>query len=209
MKNSKAMWISLSVIGGIAIVALMVVGAVATLRILDGESNTARTPDGGDATGPTMAIEDTPVTLSGGVVTSACFTFDMPVALDFEINPNSAGCQTAIRVGTDNLLAITVGAQSGSADLDDFFASIEEAAGGTDATSFSTDTVMISGVASGVAYFENGYGLPQAFYMIPAPVGAFESAGEPVTSFFISGPVGSDEVRAIVEDLAASFTITG
>ena len=150
------------------------------------------------------SIANTPVSVAGNTVDSACFSFDLPAG--YIINPEASTCQVELRLdnGTDTGVALTsiqVAAQNGGDTTEDFLATLEEAG----ATDFQT--VTIDGIESTKAEVVNGFGLPQIVYFIPDTSGKFLASNGAVTSYIIFAPGGDEEVVSVVEGIVNSFQL--
>lgn len=183
-------------------------GAVVAVTVLAAGCSSGDEPNDNPVTRQPVDILDTSVDLVDGVVTSACFTFEMPTTIEYEINPDSLNCQTAIRfAGGDILSEITVTASTGENGIDNFFQKLEENTAGTDVEITSTSVLTLADGEVGVAYFDDSYGLARVIYFIPETRGAFVSDGEPVTSFMISGMVGAPDMADAINEVFTSFTV--
>lgn len=155
-------------------------------------------------------IKDTPVTLVGNTVESACFTFKMPSQYEYEINPESIECKAAIRLkGGDSLSQINIQAQVGEDTVESALDKAEEAAkqaGKHD--SFKGERVSINGQEAAVVYVEGGaYQLLQALYFIPDNNRAFALDTRNITSYIINGPAYNSALKDVIDEVAQSFKI--
>jgi hypothetical protein len=163
---------------------------------------------GGGTPRDPIDVAGSSVTLVNWKIEAECFTFDMPTIAEYEMNPDSEECQTAIRwVGGDSLSEIIVRAQVGENDLEFFFATIRESFGSDGKVPVTTETATVAGVRAGVARTTNDWGLAYTFYFVPESTGAFVFDGEPITSFLIAGPSGAPEMEAVLDELVASFRL--
>lgn len=154
------------------------------------------------------SIVGTPVTESGSISSSACWSLTIPTG--YLQSPNASQCQTELRYddGTSTgsaLTSITLKAQIGDTQtVDDFFATMDEyAANGVEV--LETKTVTVGGREAGYAKVVNGYSLVQHMYFIPDTTGSFKASNGTVTSFLLTGPSYNDGTDP-VEDIAASIT---
>jgi hypothetical protein len=168
-------------------------------------------PDEPDAPVGPINIAGMPVDVVDGTVTSACFTFDLPTVVEFEVNPDSIACQVALRIaGSDSLTEINVMAQSGDNSADAFFAYMEDAMSQVSSDDeLVTKSLLVDGRPSVYAMVTDGMGLRKEFYQVPVPEGAFESDGTAITSILIVGPhyeEGSEYNQSLV-DIVESFSV--
>lgn len=138
-------------------------------------------------------IAGIPVEFVDGTVTSACFTFVLP--REFEMDPDSIGCQVALRpLAYDSLLEIDVRAQSGDNSAERFFDAMAEAMAATwPPAEYSTETVLVDGRPTPLAHTVNKWGVRTDYYQVPVDFGALESDGTAITSILILLPDFSSE----------------
>lgn len=213
------------VFGSLFLLGLIVVAVAAVVFVarVDGGSS-----DGEDAAAPpgrtlndqtgeadesarAINVAGMPIEVVNGTVTSACFTFDLPTEVEYELNPASTACKASIRiVGTDSLTEISVMAQSGDNRPETFFAAMEDAMAQTGSDDEPvTKSLLIDGRPSVYAMVTDSWGLPKEFYQVPVPEGAFEFDGTAITSILIVSPryTEGSEFNQSVVDIVESFSL--
>ncbi len=167
------------------------------------------TPERPAGTTGVKEIGGTGYSVQGTMVVTSCYAFDLPTVIDYEVNPDSASCQIAIRALGDSLTEIDILPQKGDNSIDGFFTTLGEAM----ATSwpdkeFSTETIIVDGREAGVAHAVNSLGISADYYMIPINEGVYESAGTPITSILVTGPAYADvDAASVLPDILASLVI--
>jgi hypothetical protein len=150
-------------------------------------------------------VIDTPATIEGNRVSTACFAFTAPdIGEPWVLSPYASNCQTEVNWSTGDMLTrIIVKVQTGDTSVAEMEASF------TDAGFQMLESVdkEVNGQAAHVYQYLDLYGLMGSAVVIDLPPGRFHANGEPVTDLFIAGSTHSEGLMAVFEELVFSIEI--
>lgn len=184
------------------LVATAVAGAIAVTA-----AGCSLLPDGllpGGEAGE-INVADTPVTLSGNHVSTACFDFTTPdIGQEWEIHPDASECVADVRWPDSNLLTtIRVRVQTGKVSYDSAERSLRKA-GYEDITG---SEITIDGRPAYAFKLVDAMGLSQDIIIVTLPDGRFTLDGTPLTSIFVGGYSLMDAETNYVNAIAHSIEI--
>lgn len=127
-------------------------------------------------------VNGSEVTLTGTLVTSECFSFEVP-DVGYQLQPDAQSCQAVINFdGGDVLTSIRVAAATGHGRAEDYFREFIKAG---DENVTMTQTV-VGGVDAHLITWTDSFGLESSMYHVPLAPG-LDASGVPVTHVTISG----------------------
>ncbi len=152
-----------------------------------------------------LNIQDTPVTISGNHVSTACFDFTTPdIGQEWEIHPDASECVADVRWPDSNLLTtIRVRVQTGKVSYDSAERSLRKA-GYEDITG---SEITIDGRPAYAFKLVDAMGLSQDIIIVTLPDGRFTLDGTPLTSIFVGGYSLMDAETNYVNAIAHSIEI--
>lgn len=152
-----------------------------------------------------LNIQDTPVTISGNHVTTACFDFTTPeIGEQWELQPNAEQCIADVRwPGSDYLTTVRVRVQRG----DISFALAQRTFLDVGYQDVEGRELTIDGQPAYFFDMVDPEGLKQSVAIIELPEGRFRHGDTPLTSIFIGGYALEDGDTNQVFSIANSVQI--